>query len=59
MLKILKETEAIIEECFKKFKSIQMNSLNESDCIGKIQEIIQKEAQSADNPYFKMLVNKL
>jgi len=57
--KYKQETEAIIEECFKKFKSIQMNSLNESDCIGQIQDIIQKEAQSADNPYFKMLVNKL
>ncbi len=55
----IKETESIIDKCFEKFKSVELNSTNDQDFVKKIQNIIQEEAQSSDNPYFKMLVNKL
>lgn len=53
------ETNSIIDECFKKFKAIDIASLDDEKFLRKIRETIQGESMKTSNPYFKMLVNKL
>lgn len=53
------ETDSIINDCFQKFKTIDMSSLNDEDFLKKVHEAIQIEGEKTTNPYFKMLVNKL
>jgi len=53
------ESNSIIDECFNKIKNIDMTGLKDEELIKKIQETIQLEASLTQNPYFKMLVNKL
>lgn len=53
------ETNAIIDNCFKKINTIDIDSLDDIELIKKIQETIEEEASQTTNPYFKMLVNKI
>lgn len=57
--KYKQETEIIIDKCFEQFMEVDAKSMSESDYINKIQEMIQMKASNCDNPYFRMLVNKL
>ena len=57
--KYKQETDVLIEKCFKKIKNIDMKNLSDEECLRKVHETIQLEAQMVQNPYFKMLVNKL
>ena len=55
---ILKETNEIIESCFKKMAEVDPE-LENDDYVKKIHEIIENEAKKTNNPYFKILVNKI
>lgn len=57
--KYKQETEAIIDHCFDKMMQIDAGSMSDDAYVAKIQEIIAQEANNCNNPYFKMLVNKL
>jgi DNA mismatch repair protein MSH2 len=57
--KFKQETDAIIEKCFKKVQDIDASNLNDEEYIRKIHELILNESELGNNPYFKMLVNKL
>jgi hypothetical protein len=56
-----KETNDLIESCFKKIKQVDLSqeNLNDDQLIQEIHKIIQKEADESNNPYFKMLIKKL
>jgi len=56
--KYKQETENIIDKCFEKLVRVD-GSLSEEQYVAKVQELILSEANQCDNPYFKMLVNKL
>lgn len=57
--KYKQETDEIINHLFQKIESIDKNSLNDQEYIKKVHELIQFEAQVADNPYFKALIQRL
>lgn len=62
--KYKQETEAIIDKCFGQLikqveSSAGQEDLSDEQFAAKIQELIANEAAQCDNPYFKMLVNKL
>jgi hypothetical protein len=54
---MIKETNEIIESCFKKMAEVDPE-LENDDYVKKIHEIIENEAKKTNNPYFKILVNK-
>lgn len=55
--KYKQETDQLIDKCFDKLMSLKLD--NEKDPMAKINQLIQEEAKLTDNPYFKMLLNKL
>lgn len=58
--KYKQETEAIIDKCLEKIVQFDNgNDMSDDKYVAKIQDIIMEEAKLCDNPYFKMLVNKL
>ncbi len=58
--KYKQETNEIIEKCFEKIESLRCdNKLSDEDLVKRIHELIEAEANSIDNPYFRMLVKKL
>jgi hypothetical protein len=57
-LSILKETNEIIDSCFKKMAEVDPG-LENDEYVKKVHEIIENEAKKTNNPYFKLLVNKI
>jgi DNA mismatch repair protein MSH2 len=57
--KYKQETNGLIEDCFKQIEELDSNSMNDEEYIAKIHQLIQDQAKNVENPYFKMLVDKL
>ena len=57
--KYKQETNELIEHCFEKIQGLQADAMSDEDYIQKVHELIEKEADLVENPYFKMLVKKL
>lgn len=60
--KYKQETDNIIEKCFAKIEQMTVNnnsSVDDQAYLRLVHELIETEAQTSDNPYFKMLVKRL
>ena len=57
-LQSIQDAEFLIENCFKKLKSINMDSFTDDECVNKVRELIKTEAKLAHNPYFDMLIDQ-
>ena len=52
-----RETEQLLEVCFKKMKTMdEDSSMSDEDYVKKVQEVIKAEAAKADNQYFNYLI---
>ena len=61
--KCKQETNHIIEKCFAQIEMSvsgeEVTAMSDLEYLRRVHEVIESEARATDNPYFKMLVNKL
>lgn len=38
---------------------MDMNAINDKECMSMVHDIIKEEAKKANNPYFDMLIGKI
>jgi DNA mismatch repair protein MSH2 len=58
--KFKQETNEIIEQCFEQIEALRgEKGLSDDEIVRRVHELIEAKAASVENPYFRMLVNKL